>query len=70
MEWVAIPSPGDLPHAGIEPRSPALQADSLDSNLYTEGKVTEPNEDFKWGTRVRPWWIHVDVWQNQYNIVK
>ena len=23
-----------------------------------------------WGTRVRPWWIHVDVWQNQYNIFK
>ena len=23
-----------------------------------------------WETRVRPWWIHVDVWQNQYNIVK
>ena len=23
-----------------------------------------------WGTRVRPWRIHVDVWQNQYNIVK
>ena len=23
-----------------------------------------------WGTRVDPWWIHVDVWQNQYNIVK
>ena len=23
-----------------------------------------------WGTRVCPWWIHVDVWQNQYNIVK
>ena len=22
-----------------------------------------------WGTRVHPWWIHVDVWQNQYNIV-
>ena len=22
------------------------------------------------GTRVHPWWIHVDVWQNQYNIVK
>ena len=19
---------------------------------------------------VNPWWIHVDVWQNQYNIVK
>ena len=24
----------------------------------------------EWGTRVHPWWIHVDVWQNQYNIVK
>ena len=22
------------------------------------------------GTRVHPWWIHVDVCQNQYNIVK
>jgi len=24
-----FPTPGDLPHRGIEPRSPALQADSL-----------------------------------------
>jgi len=23
-----------------------------------------------WGTRVHPWRIHVDVWQNQYNIVE
>ena len=23
-----------------------------------------------WGTCVHLWWIHVDVWQNQYNIVK
>ena len=23
-----------------------------------------------WGTRVRSWWIHVDVWQNQYNTLK
>ena len=22
------------------------------------------------GTRVNLWWIHVDVWQNQYNTVK
>ena len=22
------------------------------------------------GTRVHPWQIHVDIWQNQYNIVK
>ena len=26
--------------------------------------------DSGWGTRVYLWWIHVDVWQNQYNIVK
>ena len=26
-----FPSPGDLPDPGIEPRSPALQADSLPS---------------------------------------
>ena len=23
-----------------------------------------------WGTRVYLWWIHVDIWQHQYNIVK
>ena len=28
LEWLAI-SPGDLPDPGIEPRSPALQANSL-----------------------------------------
>ena len=29
VEWLAVPSPGDLPDPGIEPQSPALQADSL-----------------------------------------
>ena len=29
LEWVAISSPGDLPDPGIQPGSPALQADSL-----------------------------------------
>ena len=28
-----VPSPGDLPNPGIEPRSPALQADSLPAEL-------------------------------------
>ena len=23
-----------------------------------------------WGTHIYLWWIHVDTWQNQYNIVK
>ena len=31
LEWVAIPLPGDLPNPGIEPRSLALQVDSLPS---------------------------------------
>ena len=31
LEWFAFSSPGDLPDAGIKPRSPALQADSLAS---------------------------------------
>ena len=29
LEWTAIPFSRDLPEPGIEPRSPALQADSL-----------------------------------------
>ena len=29
LEWIAFPSPGDLPNPGIEPRSPALLVDSL-----------------------------------------
>ena len=32
-----FPSPGDLPHPGIEPRSPALQADFLPTEL--QGKT-------------------------------
>ena len=31
LEWIAFPSPGDLPDPGIEPGSPALQADALPS---------------------------------------
>ena len=36
--WSGLPflSPGDLPNPGIEPRSPALQSDSL------------PSEPFQW----------------------
>ena len=31
LEWVAMPSSRDLPSPGFEPRSPALQVDSLPS---------------------------------------
>ena len=30
----------------------------------------ENRNHLAWGTRVYPWWMHVDIWQNQYNIVK
>ena len=33
LKWVAMPSSGDLPDPGIEPMSPALQVDSLPSEL-------------------------------------
>ena len=38
--WIGLPfpSPGDLPNPGIEPRSPALQADALSSE--PPGKAT------------------------------
>ena len=32
-----IPSPGDLPNPGIKPGSPALQEDSLPTELWMEG---------------------------------
>ena len=31
--WLPFPSPGDLPDPGIEPGSPALQVDSLPTEL-------------------------------------
>ena len=39
-DWsgVPFPSPGDLPNPGIEPKSPALQVDSLSPEL--PGKPT------------------------------
>ena len=39
---LSFPSPGDLPNPGIEPQSPALQADSLPTELsgkYNTGIV-------------------------------
>ena len=36
LEWVAVPFSRDLPDSGIEPWSPALEADSLPSELAGE----------------------------------
>ena len=36
----------------------------------TQRDGTGKEEGSGWGTRVYLWQIHVDIWQNQYNIVK
>ena len=41
LERVAFPSPGDLPNPGTEPRSPALQADSLPAEPQEKPRILE-----------------------------
>ena len=50
-----------------------------DTELLGDGALGRPRgmvwgerreEGSGWGTHVYLWWIHFDVWQNQYNIVK
>ena len=36
----------------------------------TQGNGMGREEGSGWGTHVYLWWIHFDIWQNQYNIVK
>ena len=52
--WSALPfsSPGDLPNAGIEPGSPALQEDSLPAEL--PGKPIIGMDDSYLTSVVRP----------------
>ena len=42
VAWQPCPPPGDLPNLGIEPRSPALQADSLPADLPGVGFIYIP----------------------------
>ena len=35
-----------------------------------DGTGREEGGGFRMGNTCTPWQIHVDVWQNQYNIVK
>ena len=50
-----FPSPGDLPNPGIEPRFPALQADSLPTELWGKPFLSSRNSQFavykKWQAR-------------------
>ena len=47
-----------------------LQARILAKTGTTQRDGTGREEGSGWGTRVYLWQIHVDIWQNQYNIVK
>jgi len=35
-----------------------------------DGMGREVSGGSGWGIGLHPWQIHVDIWQNQYNIVK
>ena len=39
LKWVAVPSPGDLLDPGIKPVSPALQVDSLPTDLQVKPPI-------------------------------
>ena len=41
-----FPSPGDIPDPGMEPRSPALQADTLTSELSGKPKMEVESAKF------------------------
>ena len=45
--WLPCPSPGDLPDPGIEPRSPALQAEALTSE--------PPGKPLHWHSDIYIW---------------
>ena len=54
-----FPSPGDLPNLGIEPRSPALQADALPSdvqkNLFSYKEAFLGKQDDFWAGTKMAW---------------
>ena len=68
LEWVAFPSPGDLPNPGIKPRSPTLQVDSLPAEL--QGKPNTgvgslsllqrifPTQELNWGLLHFCWFLY------------
>ena len=53
LEWVAFPFSGDLPNPGIEPRSPALQADSLPAE--PQGNTPRPPFPAMYKTGLKSW---------------
>ena len=67
--WIGLPfpSPGDLPHPGIEPRSPALEAEALSSEppgkgdllkefaiVFITSSIVWPQVNSREGTQLHP----------------
>ena len=42
----------------------------LDNRVNKHRTIQTKEKQTRWGTHVYLWRIHVDIWQNQYNIVK
>ena len=59
----------EILHRFIEYQSTWVGAANL-NQATKSGNMTSESKASCMGTRVHPWRIHVDVWQNQYNIVK
>ena len=49
-----FPYPGDLPNPGIEPGSPALQADALSSEPPGKPTIVWPQVNIREGTQLHP----------------
>jgi len=56
----------------LEPLGQVSLCSHLDIRLLTSRTMSINPCCLKtgWGTHVYLWWIHFDIWQNQYNIVK
>ena len=55
-------SPGSMQNTGcLGPCSRMTQRDGMEREMRGGSG---------WGPRVHPWWIYVNVWQNQYNTIK
>ena len=59
LEWVTVPSPRDLPDPGIEPGSPALQADSLLSQPPGKYIIFSHSWDIYWASCAK---YHIWYW--------
>ena len=58
LQWVAFPSPVDLPNPGIEPRSPTSQAYSLQPEPPNNVLIVKQQQQNKFGIKRRQMMEH------------